>query len=141
MMLIHLLVLILVLLILQPLAFNGQHGGSLNAPFSLLESKEMAGILESEGGPSWSGRVNPKNPERPVKATYTSSPPMTYYGHGIPLKPVEPGPIMNPLKIVHNTKLAFKPECCPSPYSSDQGCLCGALEDISKDLGTQIPYI
>jgi len=133
MMLIHLLAVMLALLILQPFTVK-QHGGSLNAPFSLLESKEMAGILESEGGPSWSGRVNPSNPTRPVKIDSASSPPMTYYGHTIPLKPVEPGPIINPLKIVHNTKLAFKPECCPSPYSSDAGCLCGAIEDVSMEL-------
>ncbi len=126
MMLIHLLIIILVLLIIRPIALE-QQGGGLNAPFSMLEAKEMEGI------PSWSGKPNPKNESRPVKIT-GNGPQMTYYGHGIPLKPVEPGPIMNPLKLVHNAGIAVKPECCPSPYSYDNGCLCGALEDVSMAL-------
>jgi hypothetical protein len=60
------------------------------------------------------------------------SPPMTYYGHGIPLVDVEPGPIIDPFKIAHNTGLAVLPECCPSPYSSSNGCLCGAIEEVSE---------
>ena len=81
---------------------------------------------------SLSGKVNLKNPSRPVMMTDKA--PITYYGPGIPLYPVEPGPILSPLKLPHNTKIASSLSCCPSPYSSDQGCFCGAIEDISKAL-------
>ena len=117
--------LLLALLLKSP---RTQRGGS-GRPFSMLEEKEMGGILEQEGGPSWSGRENPKNTERPVFMADKN--PITYYGHGIPLVPVEPGPILDPMKIVHNSGLAVRPECCPSPYSTDRGCVCGAIEDIS----------
>ncbi len=129
MMFINVLIIILVLLIIRPVQGQMQQGGSLNAPFSLLTSKEMDGI------PSLAGKVNPKNESRPVMGKDQSKgPAMTYYGHGIPLRPVEPGPLLDPLKIVHNAGIAVKPECCPSPYSYDNGCLCGALEDITMSL-------
>jgi hypothetical protein len=129
MMFINVLIIILVLLIIRPVQGQMQQGGSLNAPFSLLTSKEMDGI------PSLAGKVNPKNESRPVIGKDQSKgPAMTYYGHGMSLRPVEPGPLLDPLKIVHNAGIAVKPECCPSPYSYDNGCLCGALEDITMSL-------
>ena len=128
-----LLLIILFLLILLLSAFLNpdhiQHGGMLMGPFSLLSEKEMEGIEHV----SLSGKVNAKsNPVRPILMKDKS--PITYYGHGIPLYPVEPGPLIGPLKLPHNTKIASSLSCCPSPYSSDQGCFCGAYEEISKAL-------
>jgi hypothetical protein len=120
------LVLLLTLTLVKGRAVNQQSGGR---PFSMLDEKEMDGILEKEGGPSWSGRPNPVKKDRPVYMTDKN--PIVYYGHGIPLVPVEPGPILDPMKIVHNSGLAVRPECCPSPYSTDRGCVCGAIEDIA----------
>ena len=109
---------------------NAIQSGGATRPFSMLDEKEMAGILEQEGGPSWSGKQNPANKERPV--FMADKTPITYYGHQIPLVSPEPGPILDPMKIVHNSGLAVRPECCPSPYSTDRGCVCGAIEDISR---------
>lgn len=105
--------------------FKWQLGGTVMGPFQTLTEVEMDGVPGS-----WSGKVNPKNPARPIMMADKN--PITYYGHGIPLVPVEPGPIINPMHIVHNTGLAVSPDCCPSPYSTDRGCLCGAIEDIKN---------
>lgn len=103
-----------------------QSGGTLMSPFSLLREPQMEGIESS-----WANKENPKNPARP--GIYTGKK-ITYYGHGIPLYPVEPGVLLDPMKLPHNTNIATSPSCCPSPYSSDQGCYCGAIEDIQKAL-------
>jgi hypothetical protein len=125
--LINALALTIVISLFLNTSLTDQQGGR---PFSMIGEKEMEGILEKEGGPSWSGRENPVNKDRPVYMVDKN--PITYYGHGIPLIPVEPGPILDPMKIVHNSGLAVRPECCPSPYSTDRGCVCGAIEDINK---------
>jgi hypothetical protein len=104
---------------------NGQYGGTVMGPFQTLTEPEMEGVPGS-----WSNKPNAKNTARPIMMKDKN--PITYYGHGMPLVPVEPGPIINPMHIVHNTGLAVSPECCPSPYSTDSGCVCGALEDIKK---------
>ena len=105
---------------------RSQRGGTLMSPFSLLDEPQMEGIEAS-----WANKENPKNTERPVVQQDKK---ITYYGHGIPLYPVEPGVLLDPMKLPHNTNIATSPSCCPSPYSSDQGCYCGAIEDIQKAL-------
>ncbi len=117
---------VILIVILIGLIFNFQSGQTGGAPFSLLSEKQMEGVKGS-----WSDKENSKDTGRPVFETGKG---ITYYGHGIPLYPVEPGPLLDPLKLPHNTNIATSPSCCPSPYSSDQGCYCGAIEDISKAL-------
>jgi hypothetical protein len=115
----------LTILILACCYTKVQRGGS---PFSLLSEQQMKGIS------TWANKVNPASVNRPImiRNRKAGTPPMTYYGHGIPLNDVEPGPILDPFKIAHNTGLATLPQCCPSPYSSSQGCLCGAIEEVSQ---------
>lgn len=126
----NILILILVLLLasvmlLAPVPCT-QKGGTVMGPFQTLTEQEMEGVPGT-----WSGKPNAKNNDsRPIMVADKN--PITYYGHGIPIIPVEPGPIINPLKIAHNSGIAVLPECCPSPYSTDRGCLCGALEDLKR---------
>lgn len=50
--------------------------------------------------------------------------PIVYQGHGIPLE-YESTPTL-PVKssmFIFSDKIA-KPECCPSYYSTDRGCIC-----------------
>ena len=82
----------------------------------------------SQGVPvSYSGQINtPGRVPRPQKQNSI----YTYYGHGIPLITTKPGPIQNPLLLPHNMGLRCAPECCPSPYSCDHGCLCADLRHM-----------
>ncbi len=104
-----------------------QTGGTVMGPFKTLSENEMDGVPGS-----WSGKPTASGLDtRPILVADKKQ--ITYYGHGIPLRPVEPGPMYGePLKLPHNTDLAVRPECCPSPYSTDRGCLCGAIEDIKN---------
>ena len=115
--------LIIFILILTIYRHDVQTGGK---PFKELSETEMEGVVGS-----WANKENPKNPARP--GIYTGKK-ITYYGHGIPLYPIEPGVLLDPMKLPHNVNIDTSPSCCPSPYSSDQGCYCGAIEDIQRAL-------
>ena len=95
-----------------------------------IQSGGMSTLSEdiSQGVPvSYSGQINtPGRVPRPQKQNSI----YTYYGHGIPLITTKPGPIQNPLLLPHNMGLRCAPECCPSPYSCDHGCLCADLRHM-----------
>ena len=117
-----LLILLLFLFLLLTIPSLKRQSGGASFTFSAINSPQMEGI------PTLAGIPNPANPKRPVMRLDKDV--ITYYGHGLPLTPVKPGPIVGPLKIAHNSGIATLPECCPSPYSSDNGCLCGAIENL-----------
>jgi hypothetical protein len=121
------LIILLILLAGLRRVSSAQTGGTVMGPFKTLSENEMDGVPGS-----WSGKPTASGAgTRPILVADKN--PITYYGHGIPLRPVEPGPMdRDPLMLPHNTDLAVRPECCPSPYSTDRGCLCGAIEDIKK---------
>jgi hypothetical protein len=121
--LVALAIVIFALIFVEPRPCLTQRGGTVMGPFQTLTEKEMDGVPDS-----WSGRPNPSNPSRPIYVADRN--PITYYGHNIPPIPVEPGPLLHPMNIAPNSGLAVLPECCPSPYSTDRGCLCGAMEDL-----------
>lgn len=104
-----------------------QYGGH----FSFIEDDMGDGVPNS-----YSRKPHPPQPDRPKfnKALHSSTvnPPPTFYGHGAPLRPDPPKPFENPLPLPHHLNLECSPECCPSPYSCDRGCVCASVESISK---------
>lgn len=100
---------------------SGSGSGS-SRPFSNIGEDIGQGVTGS-----YSGRPNgPTDRLRALGENTSQKPPMTYYGHGIPLKAGErsPGPFLNPLKTPHHKSPKCSPKCCPSPYSCDHGCVC-----------------
>ena len=98
-----------------------QHGGgtlSGNAPFGLIDDFVGKGVKGSYA------KILNGPDETKQQLQPTLSPKPTFYGHSIPLIPQVPGKFWgNPITPHHkNPKCA--PECCPSPYSCDKGCLC-----------------
>lgn len=107
---------ICLLLILTPYS---QTGGTMPRPFS--DINEIHGI-------DVVGSVNGQVPSltREDWPLISKQLEHTYYGHDIPLSHEDrkPGKIENPLQISHNLGVRCSPDCCPSPYSCDRGCLC-----------------
>lgn len=109
------LTLLMLVVILVGASQQAQNGG---APFSGIGQHIGQGISGS-----YSNIVNGPDPTKQMIHP-TKNPLPTYYGHGIPLQPVQPGPFDSPPITPHNLNAKCSPECCPSPYSCDHGCLC-----------------
>ena len=121
-------IVIVIIVIISYLVISGhlsqQVGGSRttrlsgNAPFSLLGQNISDGVQGS-----YAGIINGPDPTK-QQLSPTDLPLPTYYGHSIPLLPVTPGPFDTPPITPHHLNAKCSPECCPSPYSCDHGCLC-----------------
>ena len=103
------------------------HGGAIIGPFSYMDEDigqgvpgSMSGVHNKAAAPVAEPVCNKNQPER------------VYYGHGVPLRYEDraPGPLVdnNGTLHMHHLCVDCKPECCPSPYSCDHGCLCAALD-------------
>jgi hypothetical protein len=89
-----------------------------NAPFSLIDTHMGTGVKGT-----YANIINgPDETKQMIKPT--STPLITYYGHGIPLYPVQPGKFDQAPMSPHHLNPKCSPDCCPSPYSCDKGCLC-----------------
>lgn len=97
-----------------------QQGG---APFSLLTDDIGKGVPGSYSGIPAGPDLRKQIYVAPLGALVP-----TYYGNGIPLVDRPPGIFENRVTPHHNPKCA--PECCPSPYSCDRGCLCVDLKGL-----------
>lgn len=88
-----------------------------SAPFASIHDNIGKGV-----NGSYAGVTNGSDPtkQRFIKNADT----FTYYGHGIPLDPVKPGPLWGDPITPHHLNPQCSPGCCPSPYSCDHGCLC-----------------
>lgn len=97
-----------------------QHGG-MSKPFSGIEEDMGHGVPGS-----YSGQPNGPDPTKQQYHAPKGKLVPTYYGHGIPLKDNDrfPGPFEGPRLTSHHFNPKCAPECCPSPYSCDRGCLC-----------------
>lgn len=99
-------------------------GGDLSLNFSPMTDDI------SQGNPvSWSGREN--LPGHHSGNEFADQPALTFWGSGIPLTHETrlgiPDPVVRPRDRIHTLSSAnvkCSPECCPSPYSCDHGCLC-----------------
>ena len=90
-------------------------------PFSYLTED----ISDGMNG-SWSKRENVGSRRWNARIEHGDGIP-TFYGHGIPLLYEQrlPGKSdQEPMLIAHNLNPKIAPECCPSPFSTDRGCLC-----------------
>lgn len=102
----------------------GQSGGGLELNFSDLTDDI------SKGNPiSWSARQNLPGPHSGTE--FAETPAFTFWGSGIPLthetRVGKPDPVIRPQDRIHtlsSANLRCSPECCPSPYSCDHGCVC-----------------
>jgi hypothetical protein len=105
-----------------------QKGGSYrlagNAPFSLVDDYIGKGIKGS-----YANIINGPD-ETKQKLNPTEKPRMTFYGHSIPLVPQEPGKFWGIPMTPHHKNPKCAPECCPSPYSCDKGCLCVDIDGL-----------
>lgn len=91
-----------------------------NAPFSLLGQDMGQGVQGS-----YAGVINGPDPTKQILYPYSLKSPLpTYYGHSLPLKPATPGPFVDSPITPHHLNAKCSPDCCPSPYSCDHGCLC-----------------
>lgn len=121
---------------------NLQRGGSslpsgLDVPFSNTEKDQPY----SGNTISWTGKPNYPDPVRREHPSYLDmSVPtnnVTFWGHGLPLvyetKSAYPDPSKykeydSDLELRDKTlsgkNLICSPDCCPSPYSCDRGCVC-----------------
>jgi hypothetical protein len=100
---------------------DSQYGGATMGPFSYLNEDISDGI---DG--SWSKRENIGSARWNARIEHGDGIP-TFYGHGIPLLYEQrlPGKFSEePMLIAHNLNPKIAPECCPSPFSTDRGCLC-----------------
>lgn len=118
---------LLLLLFLTPTTY--QTGGM--PPFSDINKSTMYGVPSSIDQ-----QLNLPTDRKPWPIRTGSEfgqPNHTYYGHGIPLQheDIQPGKIWNPLLTYHNLNLKCSPDCCPSPYSCDKGCVCTTLQDLN----------
>lgn len=101
---------------------NIQHGGqSGSKPFSKISEDIGNGVPGS-----YSGQPNGPDPTKPRYTAPKGQLVPTYYGFGIPLADNYrfPGPFEGPRLTSHHFNPKCAPECCPSPYSCDRGCLC-----------------
>jgi len=91
-----------------------------NAPFSQIHDNIGTGVKGS-----YANVVNGPDITK-QKINPTKDPLPTYYGHGIPLASNmrSPGPFLEEPITPHHLNPKCSPECCPSPYSCDHGCLC-----------------
>jgi hypothetical protein len=65
----------------------------------------------------------------------------TYYGHGIPLHTRAPGPFEGPPLTSHAFNPKCSPDCCPSPYSCDKGCLCVDIRGLGWQARAKAPAL
>jgi hypothetical protein len=87
----------------------------------------------SKGVPgSYSNVQNGPDPTKQKYTTKTAELLPTFYGHGIPLVSQPPGPFDGVPLTSHHFNAKCSPECCPSPYSCDKGCLCVDLEGLKQ---------
>lgn len=102
-----------------------QRGGGMQALQMVPDFQQIGDDIGDGVEGSYSGKKN-KGKTNAERRQFLSKPYMTYAGHGIPLKDEEKLPVAsnNPMLMVHNLGLQCKPECCPSDYSCDNGCMC-----------------
>lgn len=75
----------------------------------------------AEGNPiSWAGIKNQPGDKRPQ---YNQNPNLVFQGHNFPLARETYQPLKGENTLVTH-KMKCSPDCCPSPYSCDHGCLC-----------------
>lgn len=101
-----------------------QHGGNLGAYFS-----EITDDISKGNAVSWSNRKNSPGPH--AGNEFADQPAFTFWGSGIPLihetRLGIPDPVIRKkhrIETLSSANLRCSPECCPSPYSCDHGCLC-----------------
>lgn len=120
-------VIVTIVLIVMYFAISSQQKGgapadpqlqNVSGPFSGIGSFIGDGVCSS-----WDNKPNGPDRKKP-QLNPTDQPLMTYYGHGIPLDPSPPGDFDGMPITPHNLNPKCAPECCPSPYSCDHGCLC-----------------
>lgn len=106
----------------------GQIGGHGPTDFSVLDDYVGKGVPGS-----YANRINDPDPTKQMLFPTTDLLP-TYYGHGIPLTPHDrkPGPLYGKPITPHHLNAKCSPECCPSPYSCDHGCLCVDQSGLRK---------
>ena len=114
-------IIVVVLILLLLLRNNGgwhtmssiQTGGEM--PFSYVQDayKTTANLYRYKGPSLW----NTKLTNYPHAAVYQ--------GQSIPLKYEDrlTLPPENPMYLIHN-RFRVSPDCCPSMYTTDQGCIC-----------------
>jgi hypothetical protein len=99
-----------------------------NAPFASIRHNVGNGVKGS-----YANMINGPDPtKQKINPTKVLLP--TYYGHGIPLAPnmLAPGPLWGQSITPHHLNAKCSPECCPSPYSCDHGCLCVDQQGLRK---------
>jgi hypothetical protein len=111
---------------------NRQVGGRQvgGRPFSDIDAHIGEGVPGSYG--------NIVNGPDLTKPQYTAKKDVvlpTYYGHGIPLYDRAPGPFESQRLSSHYFNPKCAPECCPSPYSCDKGCLCVDMTGLAWGAG------
>ena len=118
---------ILAFMLYQSLDKPKQVGGgklSGNAPFSLVNEFVGQGIKGS-----YANMINGPDETKQI-LTPTQNPLPTFYGHSIPLLPQSPGKFIGQPITPHHKNPKCAPECCPSPYSCDKGCLCVDIDGL-----------
>lgn len=105
-------------------------GLSGTAPFSGLDNHIGDGVHASydnilNGEPEHTKRIT--NPLTPIGTLLP-----TYQGHSLPLTPVGNTTLWGPPITPHHLNVKCAPECCPSPYSCDHGCLCIDQDGLRK---------
>lgn len=121
------LILILILITLKSKDMIDHTGGTVMGPFSYL-TEDI-----SDGNPASYAKVVNKGSLRYDRRMEHGDGIATFYGHGIPLAHETrlPGPFdKGSLLLPHNLNPKCSPECCPSPYSCDRGCLCYAMTNL-----------
>ena len=92
------------------------------APFSGLDDHIGDGVHASYDNIINAEPTQTKRLTNPLTPIGTLLP--TYQGHSLPLTPVDNTTLWGPPITPHYLNVRCSPECCPSPYSCDHGCLC-----------------
>lgn len=93
---------------------------NVSGPFSKI------GAFVGEGlSGTWDNKINGPDTTK-QQLNRSEHPLMTYYGHSVPLldEVRQPGDFDSMPITPHSLNPKCAPECCPSPYSCDHGCLC-----------------
>lgn len=99
---------------------QAQKGGYLELNFS-----EITDDISTGNNLSWSNKKNVSGPHHSSRPEYTEQK-FTFWGHGVPLAhETKLGKhYSQKIPTLSGMNLRCSPECCPSPYNCDGGCVC-----------------
>lgn len=90
-----------------------------------LNFSEITDDISTGNNASWSNKKNISGPHHASRPEYTEQK-FTFWGHGVPLAHETKLGKQYGQKIptLSGMNLKCSPDCCPSPYSCDGGCVC-----------------